>query len=142
MTPTGSQTELVLQQALLLPSTAEVELWYWTQWTKMSHISSGKPECPVLDHDSFYWHSVKNDPKTSRAHCQPTPESMCWFFTQNIVPADGNQVKHAGLTSPATLILDPAPGVGIQEGLGLKHKSKLQVVVWVAKERTDPHHRF
>lgn len=54
------------------------------------------------------------------------------------MPADGNQVKHAGLTYPATLILDPAPGLAIQEGLGLKCKSKLQVVVWAAKQRTDP----
>lgn len=60
------------------------------------------------------------------------------FFTQNIVPADGNQIKHAGLTKPATFIFEPAPGLAIQEGLGLKPKSKLQVVVWVAKERTDP----
>lgn len=60
------------------------------------------------------------------------------IFTQNIVPADGNQIKHAGLTKPATFISDPAPGLVIQEGLGLKPKSKLQVVVWAAKERTDP----
>lgn len=63
---------------------------------------------------------------------------MCRFFTQNIVPADGNQIKHAGLTKPATFIFDPAPGLAIQGGLGLKPKSKLQAVVWVAKERTDP----
>lgn len=92
----------------------------------------------MLDHDTFCWHTVKKDPKTSTPHCQPTPESMCWFFTQNIVPADGNQVKHAGLTWPGTLIFDSPPGLVVQEGLGLKHKSKLRVVVWAAKERTDP----
>lgn len=78
MTPTGSQTEPVLQQALLLPSTAEVD-------KGMRHVSSGKSECPLLDHDSFCWHTVKDDPKTSTPDASPhlnpragfSPRTLC-----------------------------------------------------------------